>query len=204
MRKLDLTSEDEIMATGHNLGLFFVCFTIRGIPTGIQTQLPQIHLQQVAHLSMTQHRNLVNLLGYCQEGGYQILVLEYLPNEQCVITCMGCAICMGSAPPVVHRNFKTGNVLVDENFIAKVADARISRLLKEISHDAAGPSHSIQPSPFIDPECMGQPLVPTLQLNNFVDSWLQMTSSERVPVAIGSSVNDSVMVLYYGHKAPTS
>nr|GMD69110.1 glycine-rich protein 23-like [Ipomoea batatas] len=31
-----------------------------------------------------------------------------------------------------------------ENFIAKVADAGISRLLKEISHDAAGPSHSIQ------------------------------------------------------------
>nr|GMC97519.1 serine/threonine-protein kinase-like protein ACR4 [Ipomoea batatas] len=117
---------------------------LRGIPTGIQTQLPQIHLQQVAHLSMTQHRNLVNLLGYCQEGGYQILVLEYLPNGTMCNHLYGLCHLHGQCPPVVHRNFKTGNVLVDENFIAKVADARISRLLKEISHDAAGPSHSIQ------------------------------------------------------------
>nr|GMC53295.1 putative serine/threonine-protein kinase isoform X1 [Ipomoea batatas] len=71
-----------------------------------------------------------------------------------------CAICMGSAP-VVHRNFKTAMWLVDENFIAKVADAGISRLLKEINHDAARP----------------------FSLD---------------PVAIGSSANDFVMVLYYG------
>lgn len=55
-------------------------------------------------------------------------------------------------PPVVHGNFKTGNVLVGENFIAKVADAGISRLLKEINNDAAGPSHLSQASVFIDPE----------------------------------------------------
>nr|GMD59603.1 protein kinase APK1B, chloroplastic-like isoform X3 [Ipomoea batatas] len=78
-----------------------------GIPTGIQTQLPQIHLQQVARLSMTQHRNLVNLLGYCQEGGYQILGWEGIPQQRWNSSkgsplLLGllkvCAICMGSAP----------------------------------------------------------------------------------------------------------
>lgn len=36
----------------------------------------------------------------------------------------------GLVPPLVHKNFKTSNVLVDENFIAKVADAGISDLLR--------------------------------------------------------------------------
>nr|GMD70161.1 proline-rich receptor-like protein kinase PERK3 isoform X1 [Ipomoea batatas] len=35
---------------------------------------------EVAHLPMVQHRNVVNVLGYCQENGYQMLVFEYLPN----------------------------------------------------------------------------------------------------------------------------
>lgn len=31
-------------------------------------------------LAGLRHRNLVSLLGYSQEGGYQMLVFEYLPN----------------------------------------------------------------------------------------------------------------------------
>lgn len=36
--------------------------------------------KQVRHLSEIRHRNLVSLLGYCQENGSQMLVFEYLPN----------------------------------------------------------------------------------------------------------------------------
>lgn len=55
-------------------------------------------------------------------------------------------------PPVIHGNFNTANVLVDdENFIAKVADAGVSRLLEKI--DDAGPSQSSsRASAFRDPE----------------------------------------------------
>lgn len=35
---------------------------------------------QVRYLSSIQHRNLVTLLGYCQERDQQILVYEYIPN----------------------------------------------------------------------------------------------------------------------------
>lgn len=36
--------------------------------------------EQVNCLSVISHRNLVSLIGYCQEGGLQMLVFEYLPN----------------------------------------------------------------------------------------------------------------------------
>ncbi|KAK6930122.1 Serine-threonine/tyrosine-protein kinase, catalytic domain [Dillenia turbinata] len=52
-------------------------------------------------------------------------------------------------PPLLHKNFKTANVLVDENFIAKVADAGILNLLEKI--EDAGPS-STSINIFRDPE----------------------------------------------------
>lgn len=41
-------------------------------------------------------------------------------------------------PPLLHKDFRTTNVLVDENYVAKVADAGLQDLLGKI--DAAGPS----------------------------------------------------------------
>jgi len=34
------------------------------------------------------------------------------------------------APSLIHRDFKRSSVLVDENFIAKVSDAGIDRLMR--------------------------------------------------------------------------
>ena len=53
-------------------------------------------------------------------------------------------------PLLVHRNFKTANVLVDENFIAKIADAGISQLLERI--EDAGPSQTSRVNVFQHPE----------------------------------------------------
>lgn len=69
--------------------------------------------------------------------------------------CLGTGLCHLHAqrPPVIHGNFNTANVLVDENFIAKVADAGVARLLEKIDDDA-GPSESSssRASLFRDPE----------------------------------------------------
>ncbi len=56
----------------------------------------------------------------------------------------------GLRPPLVHKNFKTANVLVDENFIAKVTDAGVSKLLEMI--EEAGPSYISSANVFRDPE----------------------------------------------------
>ncbi|XP_016513876.2 E3 ubiquitin protein ligase DRIP2-like isoform X2 [Nicotiana tabacum] len=54
----------------------------------------------------------------------------------------------------------------------------------------------------VEIRCMGQLIVPTLQLNTLVDMWLETTNSERVPAIIGSSAKDFVMVLVYARKVP--
>ncbi|GAV73147.1 Pkinase_Tyr domain-containing protein [Cephalotus follicularis] len=138
----------------------------------------QEFVAEVTHFSQIRHRHLVTLLGYCQESGFQMLVFEYLPNgsmcnhlydtgeepstklefKQRLSIAMGAAkgLCYlhGLNPPLVHKNFKTANVLVDENFIAKVADAGISQLLEKI--EEAGPSRTSSVNVFQDPE-VGQP-----------------------------------------------
>lgn len=53
-------------------------------------------------------------------------------------------------PHLIHKNFKTTNKLIGENFNAKVFDAVVSKLLKQI--EDAGPSHTTSVNVFRDPE----------------------------------------------------
>ncbi|WMV17709.1 hypothetical protein MTR67_011094 [Solanum verrucosum] len=120
---------------------------------------------QVRYLSSIQHRNLVTLLGYCQENDQQNLVYEYIPNGSVSIHLYGgghvtqeklefkhrLSIALGAAkglahlhslsPRLIHKDFKTANVLVDENFIAKVADAGLRNFLGRF--EVAGPSSRV-------------------------------------------------------------
>ncbi|KAK8711625.1 hypothetical protein V6N13_146900 [Hibiscus sabdariffa] len=55
----------------------------------------------------------------------------------------------------------------------------------------------------VEIKCMGQPVLPTLQLYNLVDLWLQTAStSQRVAASAGSSAKEFVMVLAYARKVP--
>ncbi|KAJ8752426.1 hypothetical protein K2173_004062 [Erythroxylum novogranatense] len=122
----------------------------------------QEFVEEVRYLSPIQHRNLVTLLGYCQENNQQLLIYEYIPSGSVSNHLYGpgqvsdgklefkhrLAIALGAAkglahlhsliPRLIHKDFKTSNVLVDENFIAKVADAGLRNFLGRI--DIAGPS----------------------------------------------------------------
>ncbi|XP_051140257.1 putative serine/threonine-protein kinase isoform X2 [Andrographis paniculata] len=123
----------------------------------------QDFLDEVRYLSSIQHRNLVTLLGCCQENDVQILVYEYIPNGSVSFHLYGqvsqeklefkhrLSIALGAAkglahlhsltPRLIHKDFKTANVLVDENFIAKVADAGLRNFLGRF--DFAGSSSQV-------------------------------------------------------------
>ncbi|KAL5581479.1 hypothetical protein UlMin_013921 [Ulmus minor] len=125
----------------------------------------QEFVEEVQYLAPIQHRNIVTLLGYCQENNLQFLIYEYVPNGSVSIHLFGegqhsqeklefksrLSIALGAAkglaylhslsPRLVHKNFKTANVLVDENFIAKVADAGLRNFLGRVN--VAGPSSQV-------------------------------------------------------------
>ncbi|GER28406.1 protein kinase superfamily protein [Striga asiatica] len=116
----------------------------------------RVEVEAIGHV---RHKNLVRLLGYCVEGTHRLLVYEYVNNgnlEQWLhggmahlghLTWEGrMKILIGTAkalaylhdaiePKVVHRDIKASNILIDDDFNAKISDFGLAKLL------GAGKSH---------------------------------------------------------------
>ncbi|XP_042510825.1 probable serine/threonine-protein kinase PBL21 [Macadamia integrifolia] len=129
-------------------------------------------IYEVENIGHIHHKHTVRLIGYCQESHQQLLVYEYLPNGNvgnhlydsegfpigkldigkrlsiALGTARGLEYLHSLEPPLLHMHFQTSNVLVDENFAAKVSDFGISKLVEE--GNWAGSSSSIDC--FLDPE----------------------------------------------------
>ncbi|KAE8694356.1 putative receptor-like protein kinase [Hibiscus syriacus] len=110
----------------------------------------RVEVEAIGHV---RHKNLVRLLGYCIEGVHRMLVYEYVNNGNLEQWLHGeiwqhgtltwearMKVILGTAkalaylheavePKVVHRDIKSSNILIDDEFNAKVSDFGLAKLL---------------------------------------------------------------------------
>ncbi|KAF6172182.1 hypothetical protein GIB67_024804 [Kingdonia uniflora] len=157
-------AKENILGEG-GYGVVYHGHLINGSPVAVKKLLNnlgqaekefRVEVEAIGHV---RHKNLVRLLGYCVEGTHRMLVYEYVNNgnlEQWLHGAMcqhgyltweaRMKVLLGTAkalaylheaiePKVVHRDIKSSNILIDDDFNAKISDFGLAKLL------GAGKSH---------------------------------------------------------------
>ncbi|XP_021906273.1 U-box domain-containing protein 33 isoform X1 [Carica papaya] len=141
-------------------------------------QGPSEFQQEVNVLSKMRHPNLITLIGACPEAW--TLIYEYLPNGSLEdrLCCKGnspplswqtririatelCSVLVflhsGKAHSIVHGDLKPANILLDANFVSKLSDFGICRLISHCENLSSNATLFCNTDPkgtfaYIDPE----------------------------------------------------
>ncbi|KAG6530390.1 probable LRR receptor-like serine/threonine-protein kinase At1g05700 [Zingiber officinale] len=144
-------------------------------------------LAEAQHLTRVHHRNLVSLVGYCNEVNHLGLVYEFMSQgtlqdhlrgrannaralswrqrlHMAIDAALGLEYLQkGCKPPLVHRDVKSGNILLSETLEAKIADFGLSKAF--LSEASSHTSTVVVGTPgYLDPEYYN-----TFQLNEKSD-----------------------------------
>ncbi|KAL0558561.1 hypothetical protein IC582_003138 [Cucumis melo] len=105
-------------------------------------------LTEVIFLGQLRHPHLVKLIGYCCEDEHRVLVYEYMPRGSlenqlfrrfsvslswstrmkiALGAAKGLAFLHGAEKPVIYRDFKASNILLDSDYNAKLSDFGLAK-----------------------------------------------------------------------------
>ncbi|XP_025669671.1 protein STRUBBELIG-RECEPTOR FAMILY 3 isoform X1 [Arachis hypogaea] len=110
-------------------------------------------LELVNGIDKIRHANIVELIGYCAEHGQRLLIYEYCSNGSLQDAIHSddefgtrlswntrIRIALGAAraleylheqcqPPIVHRNFKSANILLDDDLSVRISECGLAPLI---------------------------------------------------------------------------
>lgn len=177
---------------------------------------------EIQLLSRLHHRNLVSLVGYCNEEGEQMLVYEFIPNgtlrdhlagksKEPMNFSVRLRVALGAAkgilylhteadPPIFHRDIKASNILLDSKLVAKVADFGLSRLAPVPDFEGATPDYVstvVKGTPgYLDPEyCLTHKLTDKSDVYSLGVVFLELLTGMK-PISHGKNIVREVNSAY--------
>ncbi|KAJ4812041.1 Leucine-rich repeat transmembrane protein kinase [Rhynchospora pubera] len=173
-------------------------------------------MTEIESIADVKHNNLVMLLGCSIQRCNRVLIYEYVANNSLDRLLLGStngeinltwdlrsAICKGTAcglsylhdelePPIVHRDIKASNILLDQNFVPKIGDFGLAKLFPNgISHIS---TRVVGTYGYLAPEYAvhGQ-LTKKADVYSFGVLLLEVTSGKRISQSY--NIHDSEMFL---------
>ncbi|XP_054807020.1 calmodulin-binding receptor-like cytoplasmic kinase 3 [Prosopis cineraria] len=169
---------------------------------------------EVELLAKIDHRNLVKLLGYIDQGNERLLIAEYVPNgtlrehldglrgrildfnqrlEIAIDVAHGLTYLHRYAEkPIIHRDVKSSNILLTESMRAKVADfgfARLGPMDSDQTHISTKVKGTVG---YLDPEYMKTyQLTPKSDVYSFGVLLIEIVTGRR-PVEVKKPVEERV------------
>lgn len=143
--------------------------------------------QEIQTLQTLKHENLVDLLGFSSDGPCPCLVYIFMTNGSLLdrLSCMGgttalswlqrCLIALGTARGLeylhdnhhVHRDIKSANILLDEDFVARISDFGLTRASTRSSSSTVMTGRVVGTSAYMAPEALRGQITPKSDVFSF-------------------------------------
>ncbi|CAM0875579.1 unnamed protein product [Alopecurus aequalis] len=158
----------------------------------------QTHLHQLLTLTDIEHINLVRLIGFCVEKSERLLVYEYMSTGSLdrwiyyrhapLDWCTRCRIILDIAKglcylheecrrKIAHLDIKPQNILLDDNFNAKVADFGLCKL---IDRDQSRVMTRMRGTPgYLAPEWLTSRIIEKVDVYSFGVVTMEIISGRR-------------------------
>ncbi|KAF9609380.1 hypothetical protein IFM89_015721 [Coptis chinensis] len=167
--------------------------------------------KEINLLNKISHFNLIKLSGVCFKEGYWYLVFEYAVNGSLTDWIyysrsttkilswseriqIALDVAMGlnyihsfTNPPYVHKDIKTSNVLLDNDFRAKIANFSLAKSAEGQGSEFALTRHIVGTKGYMAPEYLENGYVsPKLDVYSFGILMLEIVTGEETAVATGA------------------